>query len=81
MTSGTGRILTQWPLYEQLCRHPIEDAKYLSSSSLGFLKDFTIYINGKKWPPGAGQIFTPGLLFEQTLRTQLEDGSCLISKL
>jgi hypothetical protein len=44
--------------------------KYLSSSSLGFLKDFEsfYYIHRGKNndPPGMGPIFTTGLLFEQT---------------
>jgi hypothetical protein len=47
-------------------------AKYLSSSSLGFLKeDFLMFyythIVKNNDTPGAGPILTPGLLFEQTL--------------
>jgi hypothetical protein len=45
-------------------------AIYLSSSSLGFLKEvfqvFSIYITGKTMTPWAEPIFTPGLLYEQT---------------
>jgi hypothetical protein len=42
-------------------------ALYLSSSYLGFLKEFFfIQIREIQWPPGAGQILTPGHLFEQT---------------
>jgi hypothetical protein len=46
-------------------------AKYLSSSYFRFLKEdffkFLLYTNKEnQWPPGAGPIFTPGLLFEQS---------------
>jgi hypothetical protein len=43
-------------------------ALYLSSSYLGFLKEdflsFTIYKLGNAMTPRAGQILTPGQLFE-----------------
>jgi hypothetical protein len=46
-------------------------AKYLSSSSMGFLKEdflsfYCINIGKNNDTLGAGSIFTPGLLFEQT---------------
>jgi hypothetical protein len=46
-------------------------AKYLSSSSLGSLKEdfssfYYMHIGKINDPPGAGLILTPGLLFEQT---------------
>jgi hypothetical protein len=51
--------------------------KHLSSSSLGFflkedfLSFYYTYIVKNNGTPGAGQILTPGLLFEQTLKTPI----------
>jgi hypothetical protein len=47
-------------------------AKHLSSSSLSFLKEdflsfYYTHIVKNNDTPGAGPVFTPGLLFEQTL--------------
>jgi hypothetical protein len=59
-------------------------AKYISSSSLGSLKEDFLsfyYMHIGKINDPLGEILTPGLLFKTLGRHLLEDDSCQISKL
>jgi hypothetical protein len=60
-------------------------AKYLSSSSFGFLKEdfkvFTIYIEGKSMTPRAGPFLTPGLFLNKLGRHSSDNVSCQVFKL